>query len=464
MPAGTTPEPISRRPSPTLPTAPRCCNGSATFVILLCVAYWRWGPPLVASPVAALPVPAVAAPHPTSAAAPAATPLSDVTRACAACHRAAGIMLAQIAEWEDSTHRRAGVGCFECHGAEQGEPDAFDHYGFTVATIVSPKDCARCHGKEADEFQRSRHAEGGQILASLDNFLGETVEGLQATVLGCRQCHGSRVAVLPSGRLAPDCWPNTGIGRMNPDGSRGSCSACHPRHAFRSAVARRPESCGRCHMGPDHPQHEIYRESKHGVAFVEATERMNLSARPWRLGTDYTAAPTCVTCHNTANGKLAATHDVGTRIAWTLRPDVSTRLDGAAERRDRMRTTCLHCHSPGWTDEFFAQYDDAVELSNRKFAEPGKQVMQKLREAGKLTPNPFDEPIEWTWFLVWHHEGRRARHGAAMMGPDYVQWHGFFEVADRFYNHFLPEADALLPGVTADLRAMPDHRWLAEPR
>ena len=28
----------------------------------------------------------------------------------------------------------------------------------------------------------------------------------------------------------------------------------------------------------------------------------------------------------------------------------------------------------------------------------------------------------------WHHEGRRFRHGAAMGGADYVQWHGVWEL------------------------------------
>jgi hydroxylamine dehydrogenase len=85
--------------------------------------------------------------------------------------------------------------------------------------------------------------------------------------------------------------------------------------------------------------------------------------------------------------------------------------------------------------------------------------MTRLREAGKLTDLDFDEQIEWTFFLLWHHEGRRARHGAAMMGPDYVQWHGFFEVADRFYNEFVPEAEALLPGVTQPFLQEEYHQW-----
>ncbi len=50
--------------------------------------------------------------------------------------------------------------------------------------------------------------------------------------------------------------------------------------------------------------------------------------------------------------------------------------------------------------------------------------------------------------------------GASMMANDYVQWHGFYEVAKIFYSDFLPEADRLMPGVTAKVRAMPEHQWL----
>ena len=30
-------------------------------------------------------------------------------------------------------------------------------------------------------------------------------------------------------------------------------------------------------------------------------------------------------------------------------------------------------------------------------------------------------------------------HGAAMMAPDYVQWHGMYEVAERFYIELIPQ-------------------------
>jgi hypothetical protein len=231
------------------------------------------------------------------------------------------------------------------------------------------------------------------------------------------------------------------------------------RHLYSVAVAREPAACGNCHIGPDHPQKEIYEESKNGIAFTANREEMNLGARPWVLGEDYSAAPTCTTCHMSAVPGLAVNHDVGLRIAWTLRPVVSTRLEDWAARWEDMALVCQQCHSPGFYENFFEQFDGAVELYNDKFALPALQIMQLLREAGVLTATEFDESIEWTYFYLWHHEGRRARHGASMMGPDYIPWHGFYEVADRFYNEFVPEAELLLAGVTKPFLQDEHHHW-----
>jgi hypothetical protein len=56
-----------------------------------------------------------------------------------------------------------------------------------------------------------------------------------------------------------------------------------------------------------------------------------------------------------------------------------------------------------------------------------------------------------------------------MMAPDYTHWHGMFEVADRFYVHFIPEAReithaARANGKAADavidaILARPEHAW-----
>src|ERR1039457_1454293 len=262
-------------------------------------------------------------------------------------------------------------------------------------------------------------------------MLGEVVEGGPAAANGCRQCHGSEVKYLKDGKFDADTWPNSSIGRVNPDGSRGSCAACHGRHSFSSALARPPANIA----------------------------KMNLDAKSWVVGKDYSAAPTCATCHMSATSNQPVTHDVGDRISFTLRPVVSIKLENWEKRRAAMQDVCSNCHAAGWVENFYKQYENTVDLYNEKFAKPAKAIMDKLYAANKLTKTPFDEKIEWTYYELWHHQGRRARMGTAMMSPDYTQWHGFYEVAKTFYTEFIPEAEALLPGVTADVMNSPDHQW-----
>jgi len=378
------------------------------------------------------------------------TTLSEESASCVECHE--DDMPGLVKEWRWSRHYGADVGCYECHAADPADPDAFEHNGYSIAIIVSPKDCARCHENEFAEFQKSHHADAGKILGSLDNVLGEVIEGPAAAVNGCKQCHGSVVQVAEDGQLDPLTWPNSGMGRINPDGSKGSCAACHSRHSFDAALARQPENCGKCHLGPDHPQKEIYEESKHGIAYYANVDRMNLGSPSWIVGVDYSAAPTCATCHMSATRDLPLTHDVGDRISWTLRPAISQKVDAAAikagkevkdwqGRRRDMKNVCSNCHTSGYVDNFYTQYDVAVDLYNDKFAVPATEIYNKIRSGGLISSDiTFDDEIEWTYFYLWHHEGRRARMGAAMFAPDYTQWHGFYEVADRFYMEFLPQA------------------------
>ena len=384
------------------------------------------------------------------------TEFSKETKECVTCHKQEDPGVYQ--QWGSSAHHRAKIGCFECHAAKEGEPDAYKHEGQLIATIVSPKDCARCHEVEARELAESHHSKAARILGSLDNVLAEIVEGNRALVTpafpegnsaaavnGCWQCHGTEVKVLEGGKLDPATWPNTGIGRINPDGSEGSCSACHSRHAFSTAQARNPDNCGKCHLGPDHPQKEIYDESKHGIAFVAHKDEMRLDSPKWVVGEDYHHAPTCATCHMSATPSKpaskdrpaikgqAVTHDVGMRISWNNRPIVSVRpevsdkklgLPGAnvdwLTRRNNMKDVCLNCHQKQWVENFYVQYDGLIHLYNEKFAKPGMALYGVAKSAKPLPAVSFSHDVDWAWWELWHHEGRRARHGASMMGPDYT--------------------------------------------
>lgn len=363
--------------------------------------------------------------------------VSKEAKACIGCHETQSPSF--VKDWQGSRHAAMGVDCFTCHRTEPGDVDAMKHYGYTIAVLVTPKDCGKCHAKEVKEMTGSHHAKAGDILNSLDNYLGEVVGGPEAATVGCVQCHGSKVKVLANGKIDPSTWPNTGIGRINPDGSKGSCSACHTRHSFSKAQAREPEACGKCHLGPDHPQMEIYKESKHGILYAAKKGELNLGSDSWVVGKDYTAAPTCATCHMGATPNQAATHDVGTRLSWTLRPPVSKKLEHAETRRAAMQDVCGSCHSTPFVTGFYKQFDDLVGLYDTKFAIPASSIMKDLVARGLIKQVEFDKKLDWTYFELWHHEGRRARHGAAMSGPDYAWWHGIYDVSKNFYTEFLPQ-------------------------
>ncbi|MFQ6063078.1 MAG: multiheme c-type cytochrome [Methanosarcinales archaeon] len=375
---------------------------------------------------------------------------------CVNCHQTTtpGI----VKDWENSAHIENGVKCLDCHSARDNDSSAIMNHmgsGYNVTPVVSPNYCKECHSKEVEEFSQSLHALAGkyyellyekQKLPYLESqveggFLNTTLEGNithSATLRGCQACHGTNM----TGKTTKDfeVWPNNGIGRINPDGSLGTCAACHSRHKFSIEEARKPETCGQCHMGPDHPQIEIYMESKHGNIYASEGDEWNWTKDDWKAGVDY-RAPTCASCHMSSAGDVPATHDVSSRLSWELEPEISRHTDNTAnalgvnisdgstweEKRSRMQTVCKQCHSSTWVENYYEQADIAIELYNKQYNE-SKAIVNALREESYLTPEPFDEPIEFKIYEMWHHEGRRSRMGAFMMGPDYVQWHGFYEM------------------------------------
>jgi nitrate/TMAO reductase-like tetraheme cytochrome c subunit len=400
--------------------------------------------------------------------------LSTESKACVACHSSTTTGIYQ--QWGDSKHFRANVGCYECHGKKKDAPGAFEHNGFTISVIVSPNDCGSCHGKEATEFLSSHHGKADRIIGSADNLLGEVVEGNTASLVteqfpkgisaavvnGCWQCHGGVTHINKDGKLDAATWPNTGMGRVNPDGSEGSCTACHQRHEFSVAQAREPKTCGKCHQGPDHPQYEIYDLSKHGIMYTHTAEKdMRLDSSKWIVGEDYTAAPTCATCHMSATKTQPVTHDVGLRIKWNNRPAVSVLaneadkqmgLPGANvlgdQRQANMKDVCSACHNVNFVDNFYKQYEAELTLYNEKFGKPGVKLYGQATAVLKALEDSsyaqYAHKIDWTWFEIWHHQGRRARHGASMMAPDYTQWHGNYEIARDFYTEFVPQLKEII--------------------
>ena len=322
-----------------------------------------------------------------------------------------------------------------------------------VSSLVSPKVCGRCHVDAKKQFDASGHFRAYRQIIPKDSLhaLTEVHEGRShpefggaPNETGCMQCHGTKIELDENNRPTPETWPNNGMGNIYPDGATGSCNACHSRHTFDIAEARRPHACASCHLGPDHPNIEIFNNSKHGHIYNTRGDDWTWDTAPdaWEPG-DY-RAPTCATCHMSGIGDLSVTHNISERLYWNLwakdsqvrgSDDVLSPLlgDGPAGR-EKMKKVCNNCHTSTHTDGFFAQGDKAVMLYNEAYYKPATAMLDELREKGLLKDNPWTDEFQITYYYLWHHQGRRARQGAMMGAPDYAHWHGFFELQQDLYK------------------------------
>ena len=304
-------------------------------------------------------------------------PISEASSECIDCH--ASVHPGIVKDWQNSRHasilpkdamavegpaRKVSskkvpenlqgtvVGCAECHMLRpEAHADTFEHNGYEIHVVVSPKDCATCHAQEADQYSKNLMAHAYDNLAKNPLY-----QKLQLSIIGtkkrsqgqmtygpaddatkaeaCYYCHGTKLKVTgkeirdteAAGELefpVIEGWPNQGVGRVNLDGSLGSCSACHTRHAFSIEMARKPYTCKECHVGPDVPAFKVYAASKHGNIFSAMHKSWNFNAVPWTIGKDFTA-PTCATCHVSllVNGDeeivSERTHQMNNRLPWRI--------------------------------------------------------------------------------------------------------------------------------------------------
>jgi hypothetical protein len=103
---------------------------------------------------------------------------------------------------------------------------------------------------------------------------------------------------------------------------------------------------------------------------------------------------------------------------------------GYLEGKGQMQEICLKCHTTPHVEKFYREAENVVASTNDLVVE-SLAIIDELRKENLLTPAPFDEPIEYVSFDLWHYGGRTAKHGAYMGGADFVQWHGFYEVVSK---------------------------------
>jgi hypothetical protein len=448
--------------------------------------------------------------------------ISEDTEGCLDCHEyvTPGI----VADWKASRHSRISpaegmskdelerrisadniaetlsqtvVGCAECHTINAAaHPGSFEHNGYTVHTVVSPRDCSTCHPIEVDEYSYNlmSQAYGNLMRNPLYLKMVDAANGLheynngKITFYGsdeannadsCLSCHGTEVRIIGIETRETDMgdmdfptlsnWPNIGVGRLNPDGTVGSCSPCHARHHYSIEVARKPYTCAQCHSGPDVPAAKVYSVSVHGNIQKSIDKTWNFESVPWTVGTDFTA-PTCATCHISLivdeEGEVLVkrSHRMNDRLPWRLfglpyahphpvSADTSiivnqaglhlpTELTGEpvseflinesemAQREKTMKSVCLGCHGSQWVNGHFKRLDTSIKATNHMTLQATKLLLDAWKQGLANDNNPFDEAIETMWTEQWLFYGNSTRLASAMGGTDY----GVFDNG-RWWQH-----------------------------
>ena len=348
---------------------------------------------------------------------------------CVVCHRRTtpGI----VEQYGHSTMAAADVACSQCHEVAADYPGAVAHEGTSVLRSPTAAMCQHCHRQEVAQFYQSRHSLPAYVAMVGTDVLSGTLKTMYDDIpeVGAGPIQARSVLYHLEGpaitRFA--CEPCHNVGRPMADGSVGQCQKCHLRHEFSLEQVRKPETCNACHIGPDHPQWEIYQESPHGIAYATGGDSWNWDAEVGTLTSRDLPAATCATCHVSGFGGTSTTHDVGDRLSWYLFAPVSDRRPAWQDNQARMQNVCRECHNEQFITALYTDADALVEAINA-WVKESDTMMAPLKEQKLLTDAPFDEPIDFTYFELWHHWGRTAKFGAWMQGPDYTQWHGAYEM------------------------------------
>ncbi len=351
---------------------------------------------------------------------------------CASCHRRVTPDI--VNQFAESTMAKKGVRCTDCHVVDKSNPMGKEHEGFFITVTPTPKQCAGCHPAETKQFNHSRHsAPAWMALSGFADFTKTQQKNIEEQIPEANRGPNGIVTATRNSLFdieGPSVTPAAceschAIGKPNADGSIGNCNKCHLRHEFSIAQVRKPEICGQCHLGPDHPQMEIYHESAHGVMYQTDGDKWNWNQKAGRLTTRDLPAPTCATCHMSGFGAQATTHDVGQRLSKFLFAAVTTDRPNSVNGRNAMKSVCASCHSAQFIDKQYEKADSVTSFVNNKVSE-ASEILKRLVKDGIISDKPFATQISFDAFDLWHYYGRTAKFGAYMQGPDYVQWHGVY--------------------------------------
>jgi hypothetical protein len=323
-----------------------------------------------------------------------------------------------VRQWQASAH--AGkVGCADCHGA--------DHQRIVAGeAVVDTRVCGRCHEEALHQHVASRHGMG------LHSGWGCTRKLLGRDPKECRFCHeeGSTrpLSTVHCARFLKQTSEMGEAGCNRCHDVESSCASCHTSHNTDLRIVRDPAVCAKCHMGPDHPQWEMWQTSQHGTLYATAGPQVG---------------PSCQTCH-----MPSGTHDVSRGLTATpgmaLYPDKEL-----AARRDAMVQVCTACHAERFAREELSR-GDAIRDQSLALAKEADAVVWDLFDRGLLDPMPQQRPphplsgptlvtdsqmlyeetshIERLLFKMKKYDLAKTVKGAYHQNPAYTHWYGNAEL------------------------------------
>jgi hypothetical protein len=332
---------------------------------------------------------------------------------CLGCHteKTPGI----VQYWKNSAHFVKKVYCADCHGRDIEA----NHKG---RIIVDSAKCGSCHKKALSDHQLSKHSMGLRAGKACTRNMDKSPDRERTCVL-CHKPGSAQPTVNTECAMFLAQTPEIqrqGCGSCHAVETR--CDSCHTKHGTDLELARDPGICGTCHMGPDHPQLEMWETSQHGVIY----KRSGVSA-----------GPSCATCH-----MPKGSHNVSNGIASGLPKEAA---DIRARSREQMLSVCTACHT-GEAAKRSLNDADAIERQSRELVEEARAIVEKLHQEGILLPPVSERPkhplladafttgphmlyennssIEGTFFKMRTFYAAMAFKGAFHQNPDYTHWYG----------------------------------------
>jgi hypothetical protein len=336
---------------------------------------------------------------------------------CIPCHREK--TPAAVTQWENSAHFKAKVGCEKCHGTDHEKMKRGE-------ARVDMKVCAPCHKKAFDTHRLSRHGMG------LHSGWGCTRNLEGRNQRECSFCHdkdsAEPLSQVQCARFLKQSAEMGEVGCNYCHNVESSCASCHTNHNTDLKIVRDPASCAKCHMGPDHPQWEMWQTSLHGTLYGTLGQA---------------TGPTCQTCH-----MQGGTHDVSIGITMSS-GGVAYPPEKGKPQRDKMIAICSQCHAPAFASRELAR-GDAIQKQSLAIVKEAEKIILDLADRDLLDPMPENRPphplsgnklvldsqllyedtshIERLLFKMKKYDYARTIKGTYHQNPAYAHWYGNAEL------------------------------------